>query len=62
MYTCNRKQAPQQYFQFRNYRKETSMSLFTNLVIFILETFTINFAVAHGTIFVSSGLNIILLI
>jgi hypothetical protein len=29
------------------------MSLFTNLVIYILETFTINFALAHGTIFVS---------
>jgi hypothetical protein len=38
------------------------MSLFTNLVIFILEMFTINFGLAHGTIFVSSGLNIILLI
>jgi hypothetical protein len=37
------------------------MSLFTNLVIFILETFTINFALAHGTIFVSSGLSITLL-
>jgi hypothetical protein len=34
------------------------MSLFTNLVIEILETFTINFALAHGTIFVSSDLSI----
>jgi hypothetical protein len=38
------------------------MSLFTNLVIFILEMFTIDFALAHGTIIVSSGLSIILLI
>jgi hypothetical protein len=38
------------------------MSLFTNLVIFILETFTINFALAHGTIFVSSDLSKVLLI
>jgi hypothetical protein len=37
------------------------MSLFTNLVIFILETFTINFALAHGTIFVSNDLSIIFL-
>jgi hypothetical protein len=38
------------------------MSLFTNLVIYTLETFTINFALAHGTIFDSSDLRIILLI
>ena len=31
-------------------------------MIYILETFTINFALAHGTIFDSSGLSIILLI
>jgi hypothetical protein len=33
------------------------MSLFTNLVIYILETFTINFALAHGTIHKSSPLH-----
>jgi hypothetical protein len=38
------------------------MSLFTSLVIYILETSTVNFALAHGTIFVSSDLNIIFLI
>jgi hypothetical protein len=38
------------------------MSLFTNLVIYIIETFTINFALTHGTIFVRSDLSIILLI
>jgi hypothetical protein len=32
------------------------------LVIFILEMLTINFALAHGTIFVSSDLSILLLI
>jgi hypothetical protein len=31
------------------------------MVIHILETFTINFALAHGTIFVSSDLSVIFL-
>jgi hypothetical protein len=49
MYTCNRKQAPQQYFGQVYYFifQKYIMSVFTNLVIFILETFTINFALAH---------------
>jgi hypothetical protein len=38
------------------------MSLFTNSVIFILETFTINFALAYGTVIVSSDLSVTLLI
>jgi hypothetical protein len=49
MYTCNRKQALQQYFdRCKNlYFKKLIMSLITNLVIFILETITIDLALAH---------------
>jgi hypothetical protein len=38
------------------------MSLFTNSVIFILETLQLNFALAYGTIIVSSILSVNLLI